>query len=67
MTIQPENNNLNYLIDPAFTNVNRLFILSFATDNAVDKRDSFSDYYLPNFDVFILMYSLLEKVSLICQ
>ena len=51
MTIQPENNNLNYLIDPAFTNVNRLFILSFATDNAVDKRDSFSDYYLPNFEI----------------
>ena len=26
MTIQPENNNLNYLIDPTFTNVNRLFV-----------------------------------------
>ena len=23
-TIQPQNNNLNYLIDPTFTNVNRL-------------------------------------------
>ena len=30
MTIQPQNNNLNYLIDPTFTNVNRLFVLSFA-------------------------------------
>ena len=30
MTVQPQNNNLNYLIDPAFTNVNRLFVLSFA-------------------------------------
>ena len=29
MTIQPQNNNLNYLIDPKFTNVNRLLILSF--------------------------------------
>ena len=29
MTIQPQNNNLNYLIDPTFTNVNRLFVLSF--------------------------------------
>ena len=28
MTIQPQNN-LNYLIDPTFTNVNRLFVLSF--------------------------------------
>ena len=29
MTIQNNNNNLNYLIDPKFTNVNRLFVLSF--------------------------------------
>ena len=29
MTVQPQNNNLNYLIDPTFTNVNRLFILPF--------------------------------------
>ena len=44
MTIQPQNNNLNYLTDPTFTNVNRLFVLSFARDNAGDKRDSFSHY-----------------------
>ena len=29
MTIQTQNNNLNYLIDPTFTNLNRLFVLSF--------------------------------------
>ena len=29
MTIQPQNNNLNCLIDPTFTNVKRLFVLSF--------------------------------------
>ena len=29
MTIQPQNNSLNYLIDPAFTKVNRLFALPF--------------------------------------
>ena len=29
MTIQNNNNNLNYLIDPTFMNVNRLFVLSF--------------------------------------
>ena len=28
MTIQNNNNNLIYLIDPTFTNVNRLFVLS---------------------------------------
>ena len=29
MTIQNNKNNLSYLIDPTFTNVNRLFVLSF--------------------------------------
>ena len=53
MTIQPQNNNLNYLIDPTFTNCNRLFILPFqklAGENNTkkDRRDSFSHYYVPN-------------------
>ena len=30
MTVQAQNNNLNYLIDPKFINVNRLFVLSLA-------------------------------------
>ena len=29
MTVQPQNNNVNYLIDPTFSNVNRLFVLAF--------------------------------------
>ena len=44
ITIQPQNDNLNYLIDPTFTNVNRLFVLSFTRNNAGDNRDSFSHY-----------------------
>ena len=51
MTIQTQNNNLNYLIDPTFTNVNRLLVLSFTRDNAGDNRDSFSHYYVPNVDI----------------
>ena len=47
MTIQPQNNNLNYLIDPTFTNVNRLFVLSFPRNNNTDSRYSFSNYYVP--------------------
>ena len=47
MSIQPQNNNLNYLIDPTFTNVNRLFVLSFPRNNNTDSRYSFSDYYVP--------------------
>ena len=41
MTIQPQNNNLNYLIDSTFTNVTRLFVLSFTRISNTDKRDSF--------------------------
>ena len=53
MTIQPQNNNLNYLIDPTFTNVNRLLVLSFQriageNNTTKDRRDSFSHYYVPN-------------------
>ena len=53
MTIQPENNNLNYLIDPTFTNANRLFVLPFQritgeNNTTKDCRDSFSHYYVPN-------------------
>ena len=51
MTIQPENNNLNYLIDPTFRNVNRLFALPFTRTNAGANRDSFSDYYVPNVEI----------------
>ena len=51
MTIQPQNNNLNYLIDPTFTNVNRLFVLSFSRNNSTDSRYSFSNYYVPNVEI----------------
>ena len=51
MTVQPQNNNFNYLIDPTFTNVNRLFVLSFTRDNAGDNRDSFSHYYVSNVEI----------------
>ena len=49
--IQPQNNNLNYLIDPTFTSVNRLFVLSFPRNNNTDSRYSFSNYYVPNVKV----------------
>ena len=48
MTIQPQNNNLNYVIDPTFTKVNRLFVLSFARTATGDHRDFFSHDYVPN-------------------
>ena len=44
MAVQPQNKNLNYLIDPTFTNVNRLFVLSFSRNNNTDSRYSNSNY-----------------------
>ena len=48
MSNQTKNNNLNYLIDPTFTNANRLFVLSF--ENVYD-RTSFSKYYVPKVEI----------------
>ena len=44
MTAEAVNNNLNILIDPTFTNVNRLFVLAYQNG---DDRQSFSQFYLP--------------------
>ena len=44
MSTEAANNNLNILIDPTFTNINRLFVLAYRN---VDNRQSFSQFYLP--------------------
>ena len=44
MSTEAINNNFNILIDPIFTNVNRLFVLAY--QNA-DDRQSFSQFYRP--------------------
>ena len=51
MSIQHQNNNLNYLINPTFTNVNRLFVLSFPRNSNADSRYSFWTYYEPKVKV----------------
>ena len=42
------NPDLNYLIEPSFQGVNRLFIFAFETDT---QRTSHSKYYLPNVEI----------------
>ena len=52
MTIQNNNNNLNYLIDPTLTNLNRLSVLLVKrTEDHKDNRDSFSHYYVPKVQI----------------
>ena len=48
MSNQNKNNNLNYLIDPTFSNVNRLFVLSFENE---DDRTSYYKYYVPSVEI----------------
>ena len=48
MSNQNKNNNLNYLTDPTFSNVNRLFVLSFENE---DDRTSYYKYYVPNVEI----------------
>ena len=46
ITTQLKNNNLNYLIDRKFRNINRLFVLSFKNGNNNPARGSFDIYYM---------------------
>ena len=48
MSNQTKNSNLNYLINPTFTNLYRLFVLSFENENF---RNFFSKYYVPSVEI----------------
>ena len=54
MTKQAKTNNLNYLIDPKFSQANSLFILTFKNE---DDRTFFSKYYTP--EVKIKFFNVL--------
>ena len=62
MTSEAVNNNLNILVDPTFTNVNRLFVLSYATDDDNYNRQSYSQFYLPK--VMVKDYNvIIDKLA----
>ena len=48
MTNQTKTNYLNCLIDPTFTKVNRLFVLSFKNE---EDKTSFSKYYVSKVEI----------------
>ena len=59
MTTEAINNNLNMLIDPTFTNVNRLFVLAYQN---VDDRYSHDEFYLPK--VIVKDYNvIIDKLA----
>ena len=44
---QPKNDNLDRMIDPTFSNINRMFVLLFKNDNGDPTWNSFDRYYMP--------------------
>ena len=51
MTVQPKNSTWNYLIDPASTHVNILFVLPFTRTDIRDYRNVLSNYYVPDAEI----------------
>ena len=63
-TTQTKINNSNYLTDPIFNKVNRLFALSFEKEK---DKTSFSKYYTPEVEMKNFNISMMEIVFLIFQ
>ena len=63
MTVEEANNNLNILVDPTFTNVNRLFVLAYGVDDDDNyNRQSYSPFYLPK--VMVKDYNvIIDKLA----
>ena len=60
MTLEAVNNNLNILVDPTFTNVNRLFLVAYGQNN--NDRQSFSRFDLSN--VMVKDYNvIIDKLA----
>ena len=64
MSTERQNQYLDYLIDPTFQGVNRLFVLPFENEA---QRISYKRYYLPIVEIKIIMLWLMDKPFLINQ
>ena len=51
ITTQPKKNNMDYLIDSTFVNINKLLALSLKNSNDDPTRDSFDEYYMPSVEI----------------
>ena len=47
ITTPSKSNNLDYIIDPTFRNINRLPVLSFKSANDDPAKNSIDKYYMP--------------------
>ena len=60
MTNETKTNNLDYLIDPTFNKIIRLFVISFENEG---DRTSFSKYYTPKVEIKDFNVSIDGKIS----
>ena len=67
ITTQPKNNNLDYLIDPTFRNINILFVLSFKNGDYDPTRYYFEKYYMPLVEIKDFNALINNKPFLISQ
>ena len=64
ITNQTKTNHFNYLIDPTFRKVNRLFVLSLENE---EDRTSFPKYYVPKVEIKDFNVLIDGKNFLMCQ
>ena len=64
MTNQTKTNHLIHLIDPTFSKVNKLFVLSFENE---EDRTSFSKYYVQKVEIKHFIVLIDGKVFLMSQ
>ena len=64
ITNQTKTDNLNYSIDPAFSKVNRLFVLTFKSE---ENRVYFGEYYRPTVEIKDFYVVIEGKIFLMFQ
>ena len=67
ITRQPKDNNLNYLIDLKFMNINRLFVLLFKNGNNDPTINSSDKYYMPLVEIKSFNALIENKTFLISK
>ena len=62
ITTKPKSNNWDYQTDLTFTNIDRLFLLSFKNDNGDPKKNSVDEYYISLVDIEYFNTSINNKL-----
>ena len=66
ITTHTKNHNLDYLVDPTFRNINRLFVFSFRNGNGDPTRHSFYKYYMSLVEI-IYFNTLINSIPFFDQ